>query len=120
MKHIKLRFGEGFRVVFSNPRAQMAEMVLAPGDKEGDPANRHKRADQWLYVVAGSGMAIVNGRRIPLRTGVLVLIEHKDRVLLARLVQAHDGLRDLCRHIAAVMGRFQVQAMSYLTKQVEL
>ncbi len=54
-------------------------MVLAPGDSEGDSANRHKRADQWLYVVSGSGIAIVNRRRIGLRTGVMVLIAHNDR-----------------------------------------
>lgn len=74
-----LRFGKGFRVVFGNRRAQAAEMVIVPGDKEGGPRNRHAGADQWLFVVAGSGEAIVNGRRRALKKGALVLIERGDR-----------------------------------------
>lgn len=54
-------------------------MVIAPGDSEGDPANRHRGADQWLFVVAGKGTAIVNDRRHPLRQNVLILIERGDR-----------------------------------------
>lgn len=79
MKRTTLHFQKGFRIAFGNRRAQVAEMVLARGDSEGDPTNRHKRSDQWLYVVKGTGTAIVNGKHIPLRPGVLVLIEHKDR-----------------------------------------
>jgi mannose-6-phosphate isomerase-like protein (cupin superfamily) len=75
----QLRFGRGFRVAFGNRRAQAAEMVIAPGDAEGDPHNRHRGADQWLFVVSGSGVAEVNGRRHALRRGVLLLIEHGDR-----------------------------------------
>ena len=79
MKQKKLRFGKGFRVAFGNRRAQAAEMVLAPGDSEGGPTNRHRGADQWLFVVGGSGTAIVNGARHPIRAGSLLLIEKKDR-----------------------------------------
>lgn len=79
MKHLKLRFGRGFRVVLGNRRSQIAEMVLEPGDSEGDTGNRHRLADQWLYVVSGTGTAIINDRRFALRSGVLVLIEHRDR-----------------------------------------
>ena len=79
MKQKKLRFGLGFRVAFGNRRAQAAEMVLAPGDSEGGPSNRHRGADQWLFVVSGTGAAIVNGKRHPLRAGSLVVIERKDR-----------------------------------------
>ena len=78
MKRKQLRFGEGFRVAIGNKRSQGAEMVLAPGDCEGGPDNRHRGADQWLYVVAGTGSATVNGKRIPLRPGSLVLIERGD------------------------------------------
>ena len=79
MKHAQLRFGKGFRVVFANRRAQVAEMVIEPGDAEGDSGNRHRGADQWLYVVSGTGSACVNGERVPLRAGVLLLIEQRDR-----------------------------------------
>lgn len=78
MKRKKLRFGKGFRVVFGNQRAQAAEMVIAPGDSEGDPDNRHKGADQWLFVVAGKGTAIINKKKYPLSAGTLLLIEAGD------------------------------------------
>lgn len=79
MKRRTLRFGKGFRVAFGNRRAQAAEMVIAPGDAEGGPDNRHHGADQWLFVVAGTGTARINGRRYPLRAGTLLLIERGDR-----------------------------------------
>ena len=78
MKSRKLRFGKGFRVALGNRRSQAAEMVLPPGDAEGDGDNRHRGADQWLYVVAGTGAATVNGKRHRLRAGMLVLIERGD------------------------------------------
>ena len=78
MKRKRLRFGKGFRVALGNRRSQGAEMVLAPGDAEGDSRNRHRGADQWLYIVSGNGAAIVNGRRYALATGTLLLVEHGD------------------------------------------
>jgi mannose-6-phosphate isomerase-like protein (cupin superfamily) len=59
----------------SNKRAQAASMVIAPGDCEGGPDNRHRGADQWLFVVSGSGVAILAGRKHALEAGSLVLIE---------------------------------------------
>lgn len=53
-------------------------MVIEPGESEGGPDNRHRGADQWLFVVAGRGAATVNGRRVPLREGTLLLIEKGD------------------------------------------
>jgi len=79
MKRKVLRFGKGFRVALGNRRTQAAEMVIAPGDAEGGPGNRHRGADQWLFVVSGTGEARIKGRRLPLREGVLVLIEHGDQ-----------------------------------------
>jgi len=79
MQRKALRFGKGFRVALANARAQAAEMVIPPGDAEGDARNRHRGADQWLYVVSGKGVAHVSGRRIPLRPGMLLLIERRDR-----------------------------------------
>lgn len=78
MKRKQLRFGRGFRVAFGNARAQAAEMVIAPGDAEGDAHNRHRGADQWLYVLSGTGVATVNRRRYSLRAGTLLLIERGD------------------------------------------
>jgi mannose-6-phosphate isomerase-like protein (cupin superfamily) len=78
MKHEQLRFGTGFRVAIGNRRAQAAQMALEPGGREGGPDNRHRGADQWLFVISGRGVAVVNGKRHTLRAGVLVLIEHGD------------------------------------------
>jgi mannose-6-phosphate isomerase-like protein (cupin superfamily) len=75
MQHKHLRFGKGFRVALTDRRSQAAEMVLPPGESEGGPDNRHRGADQWLYVVAGTGSATVGGGRVPLKAGTLLLIE---------------------------------------------
>ena len=72
----QLRFGKGFSVAMGNKRAQGATMVIAPGDSEGGPDNRHRGADQWLFVLSGSGVAFLGGRKHRLKRGALVLIEH--------------------------------------------
>lgn len=79
MKRKTLRFGKGFRVAFGNRRSQAAEMVLAPGDAEGGADNRHRGSDQWLYVAAGEGTAIVGGKRYRLQPGTLLLVERRAR-----------------------------------------
>jgi uncharacterized cupin superfamily protein len=53
-------------------------MVLEPGDSEGGPTNRHKGADQWLFVLSGTGTARINRRRYPLHKNSLLLIERGD------------------------------------------
>ena len=78
MQRKTVRVTKGFRVILGNPASQAAEMVLAPGDREGGAHNRHRGADQWLFVVSGSGSARINGRRYPLRARMLLLIEHGD------------------------------------------
>ena len=79
MKKAQLTFGIGFRIVTGNRRAQAATMTIAPGDCEGGPDNRHREADQWLFVESGSGTATVDGRRHTLRAGTLLLIERGNR-----------------------------------------
>ena len=69
----------GFHVALSNRRAQAATMVLVPGGAEGGTRNRHSGADQWLYVLDGRGAATINGRRITLVPGTMLLIERNDR-----------------------------------------
>jgi mannose-6-phosphate isomerase-like protein (cupin superfamily) len=78
MKRQTLRFGKGFRLALRNTHAQAATMVLKPGDKEGGSENDHRESDQWLFVVEGEGVAIVNRRKYPLRVGVLMVIERGD------------------------------------------
>ena len=79
MKRKQLRFGTGFNVIFGNARSQAAQMVIVPGKAEGGPGNRHRNADQWLYVVSGQGVAKSGSKRSFLRAGTLLLIEHGDR-----------------------------------------
>ena len=54
-------------------------MVLAAGGTEGGPDNKHNGADQWLIVTEGTGAAIINGRKLSLKAGTMVLIEAGDR-----------------------------------------
>jgi mannose-6-phosphate isomerase-like protein (cupin superfamily) len=41
--------------------------------------NEHPRAEQWVYVVAGSGVARCGGRSVKLGEGSLLLIEKGER-----------------------------------------
>jgi mannose-6-phosphate isomerase-like protein (cupin superfamily) len=79
MQRKTLRFGKGFKVVLGNARSQAAQMVIEPGKAEGSASNRHAGADQWLFVVAGRGVAKINRRRYAIGPGTLLLIEHGDR-----------------------------------------
>ena len=79
MKSEQLRFRRGFRLSVANAKSQGAVMVLAPGASEGGPDNFHRGADQWLYVVEGTGAAIINGHRKGLKAGTLLLVEAGDR-----------------------------------------
>ena len=72
-------FRRDFRPLFANARGQVAEMTIAPGDREGGPDNRHVGADQWLFVVEGQGTAVVDGRRHRLRRHSLLLIGAGER-----------------------------------------
>ena len=74
---------EGFRVIPGNRRSQAAEMMIAPGEGEGGPDNRHRGADQWLYVISGSGVVVLKRarrtQRYRLVAGTLLFIEHGER-----------------------------------------
>src|SRR4249919_3354296 len=75
MRSKTLKFGKGFRVAFDVRKAQAAEMVIAPGGSEGGPDNRHKGADQWLFVLSGTGVALLAQSRNRLKANSLLLIE---------------------------------------------
>ena len=54
-------------------------MTLAPGQSsDEDSANEHPWAEQWLYVVSGTGTARCGGRTVRLREGSLILIEKRE------------------------------------------
>ena len=79
MKRKQLSFKRGFHVAIDEKHAQAAEMTIAPGGKEGGPDNRHRGADQWLFVVSGRGEARIEGRKLELAPGMLVLIERGEK-----------------------------------------
>jgi mannose-6-phosphate isomerase-like protein (cupin superfamily) len=67
-----------FRVLGETERSQAAILVLQPGRSTGGDENTH-RGDQWMLVLSGTGEAAIEGRRIALRPGALVLIEAGER-----------------------------------------
>ena len=50
-------------------------MALPPGESTGGPDNRHDESDQWVFVLSGTGTAIVDGAEYELSPGTLLLIE---------------------------------------------
>jgi mannose-6-phosphate isomerase-like protein (cupin superfamily) len=70
----QLVFRAGFHVALTAGRLQVATMNLRPGGKEGGPDNIHRGAEQWVLVVAGTGRALLDGRRRVLRAGTLLRI----------------------------------------------
>ncbi|HEV7122037.1 MAG TPA: cupin domain-containing protein [Rhodanobacter sp.] len=75
MRLKRLTLKSGFEIAGTVRDVQAAQMVLAPGSGTGGPHNRHAGADQWLYVVSGTGMAVIDGEQHPLGPGSLLLIE---------------------------------------------
>ena len=68
-----------FQVVHRTRASQAATMTLRPGQTSSeDSANEHAWAEQWLYVVAGTGTARVSGRTVKLREGSLLLIGKRE------------------------------------------
>jgi mannose-6-phosphate isomerase-like protein (cupin superfamily) len=76
MKHMKTGAERAFfKVLASTRSAQAALMVLRAGQSTGEPENEHPHSDQWLFVVSGTGQALVKKRRLTLRKNSLLLIE---------------------------------------------
>jgi len=67
-----------FRVLTSTDSAQAAMMVLPPGRSTGEKQNEHPRAEQWLYVISGTGRARVGRRSVKLTEGSLLLVEQNE------------------------------------------
>lgn len=86
MKHIKTGAKRGtFDVLESTRLAQVAKMTLRPGAaSDSRPSNEHPRSEQWLFVVSGTGEAIVHDRsgkahRARLQPNSLLVIERGER-----------------------------------------
>lgn len=75
MKHNMLEFAAPFEVVLTAEKAQAAMMTLQAGQTVGGNDNVHTKSDQWLFVVSGSGEAVVAGKRQALVRHSLLIIE---------------------------------------------
>lgn len=75
MQFAHIQYREAFQIVAGNHQSQAGVMVISPGRSEGGPNNRHRGADQWLYIASGEGTMILDGHECVLTAGMLVLIE---------------------------------------------
>jgi mannose-6-phosphate isomerase-like protein (cupin superfamily) len=81
VKHISTRGlrARSFAVLHATRSSQAATMTLRPGQTSTESsANEHAWAEQWLYVVSGTGSARISGRTIRLREGSLLLIAKRE------------------------------------------
>ncbi|HEX3356650.1 MAG TPA: cupin domain-containing protein [Tepidisphaeraceae bacterium] len=76
MKHIHTSTARGkmFVPLFNSKTMQAAMMTLRPGQISGELGNEHPKAEQWLFVIAGSGAALGKKSRVVIRTGSLLFI----------------------------------------------
>lgn len=79
MKHLRATSQREFAVLHRTRSSQAATMVLAPGATSSEAsANEHAWAEQWLYVVSGTGTARIGKRSVALAPGSLLLIEKRE------------------------------------------
>src|SRR5436190_933768 len=82
MRHVATGAKRGqFDLLLASRSVQAAKMTLPPGGVSDDePSNEHPHCEQWLFVLAGSGIVTIGKmhralRRVKLREGSLLLIE---------------------------------------------
>ena len=64
---------EFFReVLYTAPHSQLVVMTLKPGEEIG--LERHEDRDQFIRVEAGTGEALLDGKKHPLADGVAIVI----------------------------------------------
>jgi mannose-6-phosphate isomerase-like protein (cupin superfamily) len=80
MKHFSTsRNRSFFKPLYATADCQAAMMTLQPGQSTtGQPENEHPRSEQWLFVISGSGRAIVRKKRVSLKEGSLLLVEKNE------------------------------------------
>jgi len=60
------------RVLYTAKNAQLVLMSLNPGEEIG--AEIHSNVDQFFRIESGEGVAIINGRRIPITNGSAIVV----------------------------------------------
>jgi len=70
---------KGFAPLHATRSSQAATMTLRPGARSNESSsNEHAWAEQWLYVVSGTGVARIGRRSVKLREGALLLIAKRE------------------------------------------
>jgi mannose-6-phosphate isomerase-like protein (cupin superfamily) len=75
-------FDTDFKVLHSTSRSQAAIMVLKADETNEGDGNRHADSDQWMYVLQGTGTAVINDKEIDLTQGSLLLIEAGEKHII--------------------------------------
>jgi mannose-6-phosphate isomerase-like protein (cupin superfamily) len=77
MKHFSTAGNRSFfKPLHATGDCQAAMMTLKPGQSTTDePENEHPRSEQWLFVISGTGRAVVGKKRVQLKEGSLLLVE---------------------------------------------
>jgi mannose-6-phosphate isomerase-like protein (cupin superfamily) len=80
MKHLNVsKHRSHFKVVAQGSSSQAAVMVLGPGESSGEKIeDEHPKAEQWVFVVSGTGRAKFKGRSVGLKEGSLLLVEKSE------------------------------------------
>ncbi|HEY1922058.1 MAG TPA: cupin domain-containing protein [Tepidisphaeraceae bacterium] len=76
MKYLNIaRYSGSFTPLAKSAKLQAAMMSLGSGESSSEKVeNEHPRAEQWLFVVCGSGRAMVGRKRVRLGAGGLLVI----------------------------------------------
>jgi mannose-6-phosphate isomerase-like protein (cupin superfamily) len=74
---------QSFAPLHATRSSQAATMTLRPGATSNESSkNEHGWAEQWLYVVSGTGSARIGRRTVKLHEGSLLLIQkHEPHVI---------------------------------------
>lgn len=78
MKTVQVDYAKGFHILLEDAHSQAGTLVIEPGKKVGGAKNRHRGADQWIYVESGEGEAEVAGVKLAMRKGTLILVQRGD------------------------------------------
>jgi mannose-6-phosphate isomerase-like protein (cupin superfamily) len=70
---VHIDFDTDFKVLHSTKRSQAAVMVLKAGESTGGKDNKHEDTDQWMYVIQGTGTAVINGEETELVAGITII-----------------------------------------------
>ena len=74
-------------VLFTGARSQLVAMSIPPGTEIGEEVHAH--VEQTLYIHAGEGEAVLDGRSTPVKTGDVVVVTPGTRHNIVNTGSAH-------------------------------